>query len=52
VEVDELTPDIRDQLGLKPDTKGVVVADVLAGSPAQDAGLQRGMSSNRSTGGR
>ncbi len=42
VEVDELTPDIRDQLGLKPDTRGVVVADVLAGSPAQDAGLQRG----------
>jgi serine protease Do len=42
VQVDELTPDIRDQLGLKPDTKGVVVTSVPDGSPAADAGLQRG----------
>lgn len=42
VQVDELTGDIREQLGLKPDTKGVVVADVADGSPASDAGLQRG----------
>ncbi len=42
VQVDELTPDIRDQLGLKPDVKGVVVTDVPDGSPAADAGLQRG----------
>ena len=42
VQVDELTPDIRQQLQLKPDVKGVVVTDVDSGSPAADAGLQRG----------
>ncbi len=42
VEVDNLTPDIREQLGLKPDVKGVVVSDVPQGSPAADADLQRG----------
>jgi serine protease Do len=42
VQVDELTPEIRDQLGLKPNVKGVVVTDVPDGSPASDAGLQRG----------
>jgi len=42
VQVDELSPDIRDQLGLKPDVKGVVVTQVADGSPASDAGLQRG----------
>jgi serine protease Do len=42
VQVDQLTPDIRQQLGLKPDTKGVVVTDVPDSSPAADAGLQRG----------
>jgi serine protease Do len=42
VQVDELTNDIRQQLGLNPDVKGVVVTDVPDGSPASDAGLQRG----------
>ena len=42
VQVDELTGDIRQQLGLGPDVKGVVVTDVPGGSPASDAGLQRG----------
>jgi serine protease Do len=42
VQVDELTPEIRDQLGLKSNVKGVVVTDVADGSPASDAGLQRG----------
>jgi serine protease Do len=42
VQVNELTPDIRQQLQLKPDVKGVVVTDVADGSPAADAGLQRG----------
>lgn len=42
VQVDELTPEIRQQLGLKPDTKGVVVAEVPSGSPAEEATLQRG----------
>lgn len=42
VQVDELTSEIRQQLGLKPGIEGVVVADVPDGSPASDAGLQRG----------
>jgi serine protease Do len=42
VQVDELAPDIAQQLGVRPDVKGVVVTDVQPGSPAADAGLQRG----------
>ncbi len=42
VQVDELNGEIRQQLGLGPDVKGVVVAEVPDGSPASDAGLQRG----------
>jgi serine protease Do len=42
VQVDQLTPDIRQQLGLNSDVKGVVVTEVPPGSPAEDAGLQRG----------
>ena len=37
-----LTPQIAQQLGLKDNTEGVVVADVQGGSPADEAGLQRG----------
>ena len=39
--IQDLTPDIADQLGYKNE-KGVVVIDVASGSPAEDAGLQRG----------
>ena len=42
VQVQPLTADIRQQLGLDSDVKGVVVSDVPDGSPAADAGLQRG----------
>lgn len=42
VEVQDLTDEIRQQLGLKSDVKGVVVSDVVEGSPAADTGLQRG----------
>lgn len=42
VQVDELTDDIRQQLGLGSDVKGVVVTQVPDGSPAADVGLQRG----------
>jgi serine protease Do len=42
VQVDELTPDIRQQLGLNSDVKGVVVSEVPDGSLASEAGLQRG----------
>jgi serine protease Do len=39
--IQNLTPDIAGQLGYKNE-KGVIVADVASGSPAEDAGLQRG----------
>jgi serine protease Do len=42
VQVDELTDDIRQQLGLKANVKGVVVTSVPDDAPAADAGLQRG----------
>jgi serine protease Do len=42
VQVDELTADVRQQLGLKSEVKGVVVTDVPGDSPAADAGLKRG----------
>jgi serine protease Do len=42
VQVDELTADIRQQLGLSPETHGVVVTQVDDGAPAADAGLQQG----------
>jgi serine protease Do len=42
VQVDELNADTRQQLGLGPDVKGVVVTDVPDASPAAEAGLQRG----------
>jgi serine protease Do len=42
VQVDELTDDIRQQLGLRPNVKGVVVTNVSDDSPAADSGLQRG----------
>jgi serine protease Do len=37
----ELTPDIAGQLGYEKE-KGALVADIAPGSPAEDAGLQRG----------
>ena len=42
VQVDNLTNDIRQQLRLGPDVKGVVITQVPDGSPAQEAGLQQG----------
>jgi Do/DeqQ family serine protease len=42
VQVEELTSDIRQELNLRSDVKGVVVTDVPDGSPAADAGIQRG----------
>jgi serine protease Do len=40
--VQELTPSIRNQLGLRPDTPGVVISDLESDSPAAQAGLQPG----------
>jgi serine protease Do len=42
VQVGELTPDIRQQLGLNSDVNGVVVTSMSDGSPASDSGLQQG----------
>ncbi len=40
--VDSLTPQIARQLDLPSDVRGVVVTDVQPGSPAEEAGVQRG----------
>jgi len=42
VQVQDLTDDIRQQIGVPSGTKGVVVSDVANSSPAADTGLQRG----------
>jgi serine protease Do len=42
IEVQPLTPELSDALGFEPG-RGVLVADVEDGSPASDAGLQRGL---------
>jgi serine protease Do len=38
----EMSPDVRDQLRLPADVKGVVVTNVQPGSPADNAGISRG----------
>jgi serine protease Do len=38
----ELSPDLRDQLQLPSNVKGVVITNVQPGSPADNAGLSRG----------
>jgi serine protease Do len=40
--VQDLTPELSEQLGLEADAKGVVVSSVDPGGPAGDAGLRRG----------
>lgn len=42
VSVDDMTPQIANQLGLAANTQGVVVTNVDQGSTAYDAGLRRG----------
>jgi serine protease Do len=42
IAISDLTPDVRQQLNLPEDVKGVAVAQVQPGSPAEDAGLQGG----------
>ncbi|HEU4413178.1 MAG TPA: Do family serine endopeptidase [Candidatus Angelobacter sp.] len=42
VGLQNLTPDLRDQLQLPTEVKGVVVANVVPGSPADNAGISRG----------
>lgn len=40
--VQNLTPNLRNQLGVPPDTPGVVISDIDSDSPAAAVGLQRG----------
>jgi serine protease Do len=40
--VQDITPDVAKELGVDPETKGVVVSSVKRGSPAAEAGLQPG----------
>ena len=40
--VQELTPQLAQQLGLDPATTGVVISDIKEGSPAAEAGLRPG----------
>jgi serine protease Do len=42
ISVQELTPSIRDQLGLSPQTRGVVISDLEQDCPAALQGLQPG----------
>jgi len=42
VGLQNLTPDVREELQLPPDVKGVVVGNVVPGSPADNAGISRG----------
>jgi serine protease Do len=42
IRVENLTPQIRDQLGIPRDVQGVVISEILDGSPAQMAGLRIG----------
>jgi serine protease Do len=40
--VQELTPQLAQQLGLDPETTGVVISNIKEGSPAAEAGLRPG----------
>jgi serine protease Do len=40
--VQELTPQLAQQLGLEPGTTGMVISDIKEGSPAAEAGLRSG----------
>jgi serine protease Do len=42
ITVQNLTPDVRDQLGLPPSVRGVVISELDPSSPAAQGGLQPG----------
>ncbi|MBA3431627.1 MAG: trypsin-like peptidase domain-containing protein [Actinobacteria bacterium] len=42
VYLQDVDPATADQLGLDPDTRGALIADVIAGGPAQRAGIEQG----------
>src|SRR5207302_8989013 len=43
LQLQNLTPDLTDALGFDAGSKGVLIADVESASPAEQAGLARGM---------
>jgi serine protease Do len=43
LELTDLTPELRDDLGYRKNVKGVAVTSVDPGSPASEAGLRKGM---------
>jgi serine protease Do len=43
LELSDLTPELRDDLGFRKNVKGVAVTSVDPGSPAAEAGLRKGM---------
>ena len=45
ITVQNLTPDVRDQLGLPPNVRGVVISELDPSSPAAQAGSSQAMSS-------
>lgn len=42
ISVQNLTPSLRSQLGVSPETVGVVISNIDSDSPASDTGLQQG----------
>lgn len=40
--VEDITPELAQQMGLSPDEQGVLISDVQPGSSAAEAGLQAG----------
>jgi serine protease Do len=42
IKLDPLTPPLAKQLGIDPGTKGILVGDIVPGSPADKAGLKQG----------
>jgi serine protease Do len=42
IRVANLTSDLAQRLGVNPNAKGVVIVEVMAGSPAEEAGIQPG----------
>src|SRR5207244_631174 len=43
LQVQDLTPELSEAFGLQPSQGGALIADIEEGSPADDAGLKRGL---------
>ena len=49
--IDDLTPDLNQQLGLPRDFRGVAISTVTPGGPAEKAGVRGGTENNTPAGG-